>query len=248
MTKKPIEDKDFGYDAVDGKYLESTSSTINYHNWILDSLNKHISKNILEVGSGVGLITEKLSQRYGRRKIYCLEPSQVMFPILKKKIKNEKLKITKVFTETIGDNKNKLKKLKLDTLIYINVLEHIKDDVDEMKQAYDLLEKGGKIVTFSPAGMWLYSPRDKRTGHYRRYSLQEKVDKMKQAGFEIVEYRYFDIVGSFLWWGKFRLLKSDKISGGQTGFYDKKIVPVLSKIEPKWLPFGKNIIVVGRKK
>ncbi|NJK71609.1 MAG: hypothetical protein HC932_05215 [Thermales bacterium] len=115
------------------------------------------------------------------------------------------------------------KKLELNSLIYINVLEHIEDDQTEIKEAYNLLAKNGTLVTFSPAGMWLYSPRDKRTGHYRRYSLEEKVDKLKKVGFDIVEARYFDIFGSLLWWGKFKLLKSDKISQGQSGFYDKEL-------------------------
>ncbi len=238
-------EKDFGYDAVSGKYLEATRVAENYHHWILSDLQQYLGNNVLEVGAGVGLVTQMLHE-YVEGNLYSLEPSAEMFPEFDQSTNNiDKLKAK--FQGTIQDNAEDLKRLDLTSAVYINVLEHIEQDVDEMADLHKLLVPGGHLCTFSPALPILYSERDKRVGHFRRYTKKEMVDKMQKAGFEVVEAHYFDFIGSFLWWAKFVALRSDKVSKGQVSLFDNVIVPLQRRREPKWIPFGKNVVVIGKK-
>lgn len=238
-------EKGFTYEGSD---LTDMDNAVNYHNWIIDNFEKYLGTNLLEVGAGIGTLTKIISQRKKDLEITCLEPSNEMYPLLKKTvdgISTDKIKYKKNFTYEIS---KKLAKEKFDSVIYNNVLEHVEDDVDEMRNAHDILVEGGYIITYSPAMQLLFSGFDKSIGHYRRYSLKEMKSKMEQAGFEIVEAYYMDIVGSFLWWLKFKLLGSKELGGGNLSSFDKFIIPILAKLEPsKMLPFGKNIMVIGKK-
>lgn len=236
---------EFGYDARTGTYLQTYPTTVNYHDWLLSLMRPYFGSRVLEVGGGIGKITPLLSART-TGDLYTLEPSPEMFPLLEERAKQIG-NVAGVFSGTLQDNQATLAKLELDTAVYINVLEHIEDDAGELEDAAKLLVPGGHVCTFSPAFPALYSPRDHRVGHVRRYYLREKVAKMKAAGLEPVVAQYFDCAGGVLWWGKFVLLRSDQIGAGSVGFFDNVVVPLQRRVEPKWLPFGKNVLVIGRK-
>jgi len=237
--------------TYEGKDLDSMSKANNYHNWILDHFSKYVTPGtILEVGAGMGSFTEAILNRYPDNKLISLEPSNEMYPRLEKLVSGKQsqglsVDAQKVFTfEAV----KKLKKEGITNIIYNNVLEHIEDDLGELKTAYDILDVGGHVLSFSPALPQLYGAFDKSVDHVRRYYLKDMKQKFTEAGFDITEAYYFDFVGMILWWGKFKLLKSDDISSGNVELFDKFFVPVLSALEPsKLLPCGKNVLVIGRK-
>jgi hypothetical protein len=128
------------------------------------------------------------------------------------------------------------------------VLEHIEDDRGELQKVYETLEQGGHCLIFVPAFMSLYGAFDKKVGHFRRYTKKELEEKAKSAGFEIVKSKYFDFVGMFPWYIKYKLLKSDSLESGAVTAYDKFAVPVTKQFE-RFLSFpaGKNILTVLKK-
>jgi len=248
MSNKSVFSGDDNFE-YEGKDLESMSYAPNYNNWILDCFDRYIGKLILEVGAGSGVLSELIINRY-QKETYLLEPSPAMFKIQKDLItKNFKdIDQDQLINGVLKDNYGFFETKKLDTIFYINVLEHTQDDIGELKLAYKLLEKNGHVLTFSPALPQLYGNIDKQVGHYRRYYLKEMKQKMQAAGFSVVESYYFDFVGMILWWIKFKLFNSKNQDKGSVKLFDSVLVPILKKIEiHKLLPIGKNIIVIGKK-
>jgi hypothetical protein len=135
-----------------------------------------------------------------------------------------------------------------DTIIYVNVLEHIEDDAGELEKVYETLAAGGHCLIFVPAFMSLYGAFDEKVGHFRRYTKNELEEKAGRAGFKVVKSRYFDFAGIFPWYIKYKLLKLDSLKGGAVTAYDKFAVPVTKQFE-RFLKFpaGKNILTILQK-
>jgi SAM-dependent methyltransferase len=137
-----------------------------------------------------------------------------------------------------------------DAIVYLNVLEHIPDDAQELQLAAKALRRGGALLVFGPALEWLYSELDYRAGHYRRYSLRRLRALASGAGFEVVSARYFDALGVVPYVVVYRLLRHDDISGSTLWGYDRVVVP-LSRLIQRVLgspPLGKNVIMIAVKR
>ena len=135
-----------------------------------------------------------------------------------------------------------------DSVLYINVLEHIEDDEAELALIRRVLPPHGRAFVFVPALAWLYGRFDQQIGHFRRDTRNELEDKCRRAGFRIVKSGYFDALGILPWWIKYRLFRSDKMEAGAVRFYDRWVVPVIkvgeSAISP---PLGKNVFLIAEK-
>jgi hypothetical protein len=94
----------------------------------------------------------------------------------------------------------------------------------------------------------LYGEFDRKIGHFRRYLKKELTDKAKAAGFDIVVSRYFDFVGIFPWFLKYKVLRSDSLESDLIKVYDKLVVP-LNRVAESLIspPTGKNLLFVLEK-
>ena len=176
------------------------SRKINYKGWELEffdqaynfrdyqwSLFKNAVKNkILEVGPGNCVFLERYI--YKSQIIHLFEPSIKIRNKLKQKIK--KIKKIKVIS--------KYSKLKYDSIIYLDVLEHIKNDNGEIFNAYNRLKKGGHLIISVPAFQHLYTNYDKKIGHYRRYTKKDFNNILIKLKIKKFSMTYFDSVGYFL--------------------------------------------------
>jgi len=135
-----------------------------------------------------------------------------------------------------------------DSIVYINVLEHVEDDQAELHIAHSKLASGGRILVFVPAHEWLMSRFDRRLGHYRRYTRESLTKKFEKSGFAIRFSAYFDVLGIFPWWLKYRVLQSEEMETSLVRAFDSFGVP-LSRAFDSLTNFriGKNVIVVGEK-
>ncbi|MEI6728918.1 MAG: class I SAM-dependent methyltransferase [bacterium] len=232
---------DFEYELSD---LDAMSMATNYNNWILDKIGKYVGDNTIECGAGSGSFAKSILARY-KTNFIALEPSKSAFEKLKKDFSG--LNNVTCLPNFLSQIANQITN-KIDGVIYNNVLEHVENDQQEIDLAYKSLKVGGYIITFSPALPILYSNYDNTIGHFRRYTLKEMVIKIKKAGFNVVDSYYFDFLGTFLWFIKYKILKDSNLSSSSVSIYDKLLIPVLRKLEPsKLLPFGKNIVVIGKK-
>ena len=225
-----------------GRDLEAMSFAKNYHKWIIEEFKPYFGKNVAEVGAGSGNFSELLLKHVNN--LIAFEPSKNMHSLLEKRFaKNPNIKI---INSMFGTNCHKFEGC-LDSVIYVNVLEHIKNDENELFQVYKSLIGGGHALIFVPALPFLYSDFDKNIGHFRRYLKNDFVKLAKKIGLSIKKAKYFDLAGIIPWYIFFVLFKK-QLTRDRVLLYDKFAVPVMQKIEKLIIPpIGKNILLVMQK-
>ena len=145
-------------------------------------------------------------------------------------------------TATIGDGA-------VDTVVMVNVLEHIQNDREVLFQLCRILRPGGHLLIFVPALRGLMSKLDLLFGHFRRYHRAELLEKITQAGGEVQLCRYFDFLGVFPWFLLNKLMGATTFNPKLVHINDKFVVPISAAVERVISPpFGKNIILVARKR
>jgi hypothetical protein len=136
---------------------------------------------------------------------------------------------------------------RFDTILYIDVLEHIEDDAGELKRASERLRRGGRIVVLSPAHQWLFTPFDSAIGHFRRYS-KASLGAASPPGMELEAMFYLDACGILASAANQLLLRQSMPTAAQLGVWDKWIVPASRVLDPILVgSLGKSIIGVWRK-
>jgi SAM-dependent methyltransferase len=209
--------------------LDDLSSAINYNRWIYGILRPHIGKRIIEIGCGTGNITGFLAQH---GKVLATDLHSGYLQAAKKKLKYKAgIQYRKI---NLDHSLSTLRFFKPDSIICVNVLEHISDDQAVLKECFKLLPPGGKLMIFVPALSFLFGSMDQCYGHYRRYERLELIQKMENAGFKIEYCRYLNLLGILGWWLNGKILKRKIIPKGQMLLYDR-IVSFSQHVE-KYLP------------
>lgn len=239
--------KEFSYP---GRDLEVMSWAVNYHRWILRIFMPYLGQNIVEVGAGAGSFSELIIGEHKFKTLSLIEPSEDLYELLATRVRelSTKIKVNLHHASFLEAAPLIKSQNVVDSVMYINVLEHIAQDERELSAVWEMLSEGGHIFLFVPALRWLYGSRDEQVGHVRRYTKTELEEKLRRAGFRIVRSTYFDFPGIVPWWLKYRFLKSESLEPGAVKFYDQFIVPIVRRIESLAPPpIGKNIIVVAQK-
>jgi len=230
-----------------GRDLEAMSFAENYHRWILDRFRPYLGRRLVEVGAGSGTFSELLLEGVVDS-LDLVEPSEAMYRLLEERARSFGRAAVATHHTTFGQVADRLRDSAPDSVIYVNVLEHVEDDVGELATVHQTLSPGGRVFLFVPAFRWLYGAFDEQVGHYRRYTEGELVEKCGRAGFRVVASRYFDLFGVLPWWVKYRLLKSDALEPGAVKLYDRWVVPVARRLEARRRPpLGKNVLVVAER-
>ena len=231
-----------------GKDLEAMSFAVKYHRWLLDEFRPFVGKNIVEVGAGKGSFSEMLLDTRPER-LWLVEPSE-MFDDLQRNIGaiSNGTKVS-LFHSIFESAKPEITSGgEPDTVIYVNVLEHIENDQRELSLIRETLVDGGRCLIFVPAMRALFSEFDRDLGHFRRYLKGELETKVRDAGFKILLSKYFDFAGVAPWFVKYRILRSRSLGGGAVSLYDNLVVPIMRHVESAISPpFGKNILLVAEK-
>lgn len=232
-----------------GRELEAMSLAVNYHRWIFQSMRPYLGKRLLEVGAGTGSFSEIILE-YPAEALTLLEPSALMYEQLKERLAHSKSSVrVETYNATFREVAGRLKAShRPDTILYINVLEHITDDEAELALVRNTLDRHGRVCIFVPALKWLYGRFDEQVGHARRYTRPELEDKIERAGFKIIKSSYFDFIGVIPWYIKYRILKSDKMESWAVKLYDQYMVGITKAIESAVRPpLGKNIVLIAEK-
>ncbi|MER3431701.1 MAG: hypothetical protein C4324_11800 [Blastocatellia bacterium] len=229
-----------------GRDLEAMSFAGRYHRWVFELMQPWLGKRIVEVGAGQGSFAEILLGA-APEALALIEPSQMYERLVANKNLRRFDGQIELLNQTFPSVASELKRdFRPDSIVYVNVLEHIEDDLTELKCVADTLPDSGRIFLFVPAIPLLYSRFDRRLGHYRRYTRSELLGKMQLAGFEVEEIRWFDSVGILPWLINYRLLGLEKMNATAVAAYDRLLVPALKRIEDAIrAPIGKNLFAVG---
>ena len=225
-----------------GDELDLFANAQNWKKYFSKRLKKYVKGHVLEVGAGNGGTT-KLLINESVDSWHCLEPDIKLFHLLVNKIKSGQLPAK---TNAIQGTINVIKDT-FDTIAYIDVLEHIEHDFDEINKAAKLLSVGGKIIILSPAYNWLYSPFDFSIGHFKRYDYSS-LRKIETKNLKLIHYEYLDSIGIILNFLNKHLLKNSYPTKKQITFWDRIIVPTSKMIDPIISRrFGKSIIGIYSK-
>jgi cyclopropane fatty-acyl-phospholipid synthase-like methyltransferase len=151
----------------EGQELHLFERAAKWKKYFGNKIQSFISGEVLEVGAGIGETTPYLQNKKIKRWL-CLEPDQNLFALLQKKVANKKL--PPYCDVKLGTLQTLSLDAKFDTIIYIDVLEHIENDKSEIEAASLLLKESGHLIILAPAHQRLYSEFDKAIGHQKRYS------------------------------------------------------------------------------
>lgn len=227
----------------EGTELVATAHARNYNRWILDALRPHLGRVVVEVGAGRGNFTRALLDA-GSERVIAVEPSRLLFPNLREATAGDARVDARPGTlEDIGADLDGV----ADSIVYINVLEHIDDHADELGRAFRVLRPGGALCVFVPALSWLSSSFDESVGHHRRYGRAELARLARDAGFDVVATRWFDMFGILTWLVAFRILRMDMTQGPVVA-YDRVAVPLARALDRiAGPPVGKSLLLIARK-
>jgi SAM-dependent methyltransferase len=229
--------------VYEGRDLEAMSFAQRYHRWILNEFEPYLGSVTAEAGAGSGNFSEILLSA-PIKQLIAAEPSHEMFPVLESRFGGDRRVVPlQSFFKAVSEQHVG----QLDSAVYVNVLEHVPDDEQELSWVWSSLRPGGYVCIFVPALSWLYSDFDREIGHYRRYHKGPLRHLLQRTGFETVRLRYFDIAGIAPWYVNFVLLKRS-LTASNVALYDRWVVPALRKVESILpVPLGKNLLAVGRK-
>ena len=228
-----------------GSELEIFQHATNWKKYYGDLIRPYFGKEVLEVGAGIGATTQTLCDGNFERWV-CLEPDGQMTAEIDAKIaKGELPKCCLTMTKTLAQMDLSEK---FDSIIYIDVLEHIEHDAPEIESAAQHLKANGFLIVLSPAHQFLYTPFDKAIGHFRRYN-KKTLTAVIPAELEKVKLIYLDSLGAFASLANKVALQQSMPTLKQILLWDKKIVPVSTFIDPLigYLA-GKTIVGIWRKK
>jgi 2-polyprenyl-3-methyl-5-hydroxy-6-metoxy-1,4-benzoquinol methylase len=225
-------------------WLPYMTKTVNYNNWVFSMYKDFVGKRVLDIGSGYGTFISFISNR---EYVAAVEPSEECYKYLKAEF--SKNKNIDIFKSDINAPEllSKVREKGIDTVICLNVLEHIEDDKKVVRNIHGILKPGGKFILFVPALNIIYGTLDEALGHYRRYDKKELELMLIEAGFKIVKSRYLNFTGAFSWFLYSRILKAKSPAEKRILFYDRFVVPIVSLIENLVsLPFGQSILIIAQ--
>jgi SAM-dependent methyltransferase len=212
-------------------------SAPNYLRWIADMIEPYLGRKVLDLGAGIGAITARYAA--GREVVAC-DRSDTCVAALHRRFQDASnvavIQGDLTALSDVGDC--------FESVVMLNVLEHIEDDVGVLSSLRPLLQPGGRIVIYVPALNALYGKMDRQLGHYRRYSKWRFKEIAADAELQIVDLRYVNSLAIPAWL-VFSRSNTDRTYGPSLSIWDRTGVPLSRAIEERLrAPIGLNMLAV----
>lgn len=219
----------------------SGDSLPNYLSWVAELCRAQLGHRVLEVGAGLGAITARYEQGH---EVVANDVSPSCVQALRERFADH---------PNVQIEDRDLRGLELDSrfdsVLMVNVLEHIADDAGTLRGLSRLLVPNGNLVVYVPALNGLYGALDEKIGHYRRYSVWRMREVFREAGIEPVELRWVNFL-AIPAWAAFSRGDIDDRQRGSTlrSLWDRTAVPAARVLEAHVrMPIGLNVLAVGRR-
>jgi len=222
--------------------LEVLTEAKNYNRWIAESFSPYLQAPLLEFGSGIGNISELISSCTP----LCLTDTDAR---MLAHLKNRFSHINDVSVNFLDITQPPPEHLvgSFQTVIGINVLEHVEDDEKALFHLGNVLKPSGRLLLLVPAKKWAYTELDRQLGHFRRYEKKELAEKLVKAAFQIEKLYFFNVVGLISWIIRDKIQRSGGLRPYQVSSFDT-IVPILKRVESKVsMPVGISLIAIAQK-
>jgi len=219
--------------------LDSLDGARNYAEWILELIEPHLGDEVLEVGAGHGTFTEMLARK-AKRVVACDLSERCADRLRERFSGDEHVEVLHGSIDSADTHGP------FDSVVLINVLEHIEDDDGALRDARSLLKRGGRVVLWVPAFSFLYSDFDRKIGHHRRYGRTRLRTQLADVGYEVRTVSYVNAIGAVAWLVLARFLRRTPTDSAPVRVFDKYFVPVLKRLERRWRPpFGQSVLAIA---
>jgi SAM-dependent methyltransferase len=232
-------------DSYRGTELELFALAGNWKRYLFDLVNPYLRGDLLEVGGGIGSNARCFLERGAAVSSWALlEPD----PRLCARARAQDLRLKDGYsihvlqgtTETLGQE------ARYDSILYLDVLEHIEHDRRELDRAGKLLRAGGFLVVMSPAHSALFSPFDEAIGHFRRYNRKGLL-ALSPPGCKVEFVGYIDSAGCLASLANRFFLRQKAPQERQIRFWDSVLIRLSRIFDPVFgYMVGKSILVVWR--
>lgn len=220
--------------------LESMCQAVWYNRWTMKKIAPFLKGDILEVGCGIGNFTPILV-KYGI--VWAIDIDKEYIKETEKKVMGK----AKVGIGDIESGKYFFGNRRFDSIVCLNVLEHIKADQAALDNLYQLLNKGGRLILLLPVHQFLYGEIDKSINHFRRYNKSQINRQLEEIGFKIDISRKINFPGALGWFIAGKFLKETVVKRSNIKIFNL-VAPIFlwfeNLIEP---PVGTSVLVIGQK-
>jgi len=226
-SRQSPRDDDFAYPGTE---LDVFAEANNWKRYFARHLRPYLRGRVLEIGAGIGSTTRVLHAG-SARSWTCLEPDRRLAARLRQTISALAPELQATTQVIVGCVTDLAVSTAFDTILYIDVLEHIEDDRGELELAARRLAPAGHLLVLSPAAPWLFSPFDAAIGHCRRYD-RHRLLSVCPAHLQLVVVRYLDSAGLLASLANRFLLRQRAPSARQIAFWDSWLVPISRFTDP----------------
>jgi SAM-dependent methyltransferase len=230
-------------DSAGAETLAIMSAAPNFNNWMYQVIAPYLGRRVLEVGSGIGNMSAQMLEA-GAQHLVLTDMDEWYRTRLRERFDGHAS--VRVDSLMLPDPTaaNRFAADRLDTIVALNVVEHIQDDIGALATMRSMLAPGGRIVILVPAIQAIYGEMDRELGHCRRYGKQSLGAAFHEAGLRVDRMFWWNRVGVAGWWLNGRVRKVSRIPISQLKRFDS-LVPLLKLERFLPLPFGQSLIAVG---
>lgn len=230
--------------SYSGNELENFAAAVNWKAYWSSQIEPYLGQDVLELGAGIGATARALNHR-SYRSWLGLEPDKAMCEVIESGMDQGYL--PSVYQIRHGTSTSLKTNERFDTILYIDVLEHIEHDREELERIASHLVDGGHIVIVAPAHNFLFTDFDKKIGHHRRYD-KGLLRAIVPASMSIRKLHYLDSVGMLASLANKLILKSDTPKLAQIKLWDSVMVRASRWVDPlTGHQIGKSIVCILQK-
>ena len=231
------------YKDPGAEILDAFSVTSHFNLWMADTIRPFVGQRVLEIGAGMGNLTRYLSRRRQRYVATDLDAEHLVR--LRNRLRHRPKLETAILDLSRPQDFLPFANA-MDTVICLNVLEHLEDDLACLGNIHSALSPGGRAIILVPEGQNLFGQMDVVLGHFRRYSREQLRARMEEAGFSVETILNFNRVSRPAWFVSSRLLRRSRLGRFQLKLFDK-MVWLWRRID-RFIPWKPtSIIAIGRK-
>jgi glycosyltransferase involved in cell wall biosynthesis len=223
--------------------LDALAEARRFNQWLADTIQPYIGRRVLETGAGIGNLSRILSPKRERYIAGDIE-TEYLARLRARFQHRPKVEVRRCDLENPADFETLAGTV--DSVVCLNVLEHVKDDMEGLRNIYAALEPGGRAIVLVPHDQRIFGSLDVALDHFRRYSREELQRKMEQSGFRVERILSFNRISWPPWYVTGRILKSKTLNRFLLRIFDR-MVWLWRRIDAKlpWPPV--SIIAIAEK-
>lgn len=219
--------------------LEDLSQAVRYRRYLFELIEPYLGDSVVEVGAGLGDFAAQLT---GRRRLVVTDSDPFCLRALRERLGAR----PEVEVRALDLPGEAATVAPVDSVVAINLLEHLEDDVGGLRALGSMALPGGNVVLLVPGYPALYGSFDRAVGHLRRYTPEALRRVVEAAGLEVAVLHPVNLLGGLAWWVAVRIGGRSRPTPVLLRLYDRVVVPLVRLSERRFTPpFGQSVICVA---